>query len=63
MLARMEGLTLDVMRSITRAQGFEWTDAELEAIRPAVEVSLRLLRRLETVPLDAMDPMTQYRIL
>jgi hypothetical protein len=63
MLARMEPLTIDVMRSLARARGFEWTDAELEAIRPSVEASLRLLRRLEELPLGTTDPTTQYRIL
>ena len=63
MLARMERLTLETMRAIARAQGFEWTDSEIERIRPVVEASLRLLRRLETLPLATIDPTTQYRIL
>jgi hypothetical protein len=63
MLARVEPLTLDAMRAVARLQGFDWTDAELEAIRPVVEASLRLLARLETLSLDTADPTTQFRIL
>ena len=59
----MEPLTIEAMRAIARVQGFEWTDAELEAIRPVVEVSRRLLARLDSLPLDTRDPSTQYRIL
>ena len=58
----MEALTIDTMRAVARLHGFDWTDAELEALRPAAEASRRLLARLETLPLDAVDPSTQYRL-
>jgi hypothetical protein len=62
-LRRMESLTLDTMRAVARLQGFDWSDAELEAIRPVVEAGRRLLAALETAPLAQLDPTTQFRIL
>jgi hypothetical protein len=59
----MDPLTLDTMRALARLQGFAWSDAELEAIRPVVEAGRRLLAKLETPSLAAVDPTTQYRIL
>jgi Asp-tRNA(Asn)/Glu-tRNA(Gln) amidotransferase C subunit len=46
-----------------RLAGFAWTAEELETLRPAVEAALRLLATLEALPLDAIEPTTQYRIL
>ncbi len=54
---------LDTLRAAARLAGFAWSDAELEALRPAIEASLRLLATLEAVPLGAVEPTTQYRIL
>jgi Asp-tRNA(Asn)/Glu-tRNA(Gln) amidotransferase C subunit len=56
-------IDLDTLRHSARLAGFDWTDAELEAIRPMVEASLRLLAGLETLPLDEIEPTTQYRML
>jgi len=56
-------LDLDSLRRYARLAGFDWTDAELETIRPMVEASLRQLASLETLPLDGTEPTTQYRIL
>lgn len=61
MLPPME-INLDTMRRISRLAGFDWSDAELEAIRPATERALDLLARLETLPLGAVEPATQYRV-
>jgi hypothetical protein len=55
-------LDLAALRSAARLAGFDWTDAELEAIRPMVEASLRLLAGLEHLPLDDVEPTTQYRM-
>ena len=44
------------MKRMAAAGGFAWTDAELEPIRPAVE-------RLESLPLEDLEPTTQYRVL
>jgi hypothetical protein len=54
---------LDTLRRAARAAGFEWSDAELEALRPAVEAGRRLLATLDTLPLGGVEPATQYRIL
>ena len=54
---------LETLRSAARVAGFAWSDEELEALRPAIQASLRLLATLETLPLDAVEPTTQYRIL
>ncbi len=54
---------LETLRRAARVAGFEWSDAELEAIRPAVEASRRLLAALDAIPLEAVDPTTQFRIL
>lgn len=53
---------LDALRTAARLAGFPWTDAELEAIRPMVEASLRLLTDLESLPLADVEPTTQYRM-
>ena len=58
----MDALTIETMRAIARLHGFDWSDAELEAMRPVVEANQRLLARLEALPLDAIDPSTQYRL-
>jgi Asp-tRNA(Asn)/Glu-tRNA(Gln) amidotransferase C subunit len=54
---------LDTLRAAARLVRFGWSDAELEALRPAIQATLRLLATLETVPLGAVEPTTQYRIL
>lgn len=51
------------MRRIARLAGFAWSDAELEAMRPAVEAALRALAPLETMSLGEIEPATQYRML
>ena len=58
-----EPLDLDTLRRTARLAGFDWTEAQLEAIRPMVEASLRVLAELDTLPLDEFEPTTQYRIL
>jgi hypothetical protein len=61
MLAPME-IGVEGMKRMAAAGGFAWTDAELEPIRPAVERRLDALERLESVPLGAVEPTTQYRM-
>ena len=62
MLPPME-INLDTLRRVTRLAGFDWTDAELDAIRPLVERTLDVLARLEALPLGEVEPATQYRVL
>lgn len=62
MLRPME-ISLDTLKRLTRLGGFDWTDAELEAIRPTLERALDLLARLEALPLAEVEPAMQYRVL
>jgi len=62
MLPPME-ISLDTLKRLTRLAGFDWPDAELEAIRPTLERTLDLLARLEAVPLAEVEPAMQYRVL
>lgn len=50
------------LRALGRRHGFEWTDAELEALRPGLERALGVLAELERLDLGASDPATAYRI-
>jgi hypothetical protein len=59
----MNALTLDDVRCLGRAAGFDWSPAEAEALRPALERSLALLRSLDDLPLGDLEPTIQYRIL
>ena len=61
-LARMERLGIDTIRMLARLQGFEWTDAEIEAIRDAADAALAMLAQLRALDLGPADPTTQYRI-
>ncbi len=54
--------TEDLVRLAALA-GFTLTAAELEPMRPAVERALEALARLEALPVAAMDPAVQYRML
>ena len=56
-------IDLETMRRVSRAAGFSWSDAELEAILPAADALLAMLAKLETVDLGAAEPTTQYRML
>jgi aspartyl-tRNA(Asn)/glutamyl-tRNA(Gln) amidotransferase subunit A len=47
---------LDTLRAAARLAGFAWSDAELEALRPAIQASLRLLA---TLAMDHVGPMTR----
>lgn len=62
-LASMSPVDLETLRRLARLAGFDWTDAELEAIRPAVERALASFERLEPLVLGGVEPTTQYRVL
>jgi hypothetical protein len=59
----MEPMSVETMRRIARVGGFEWTDAELERVRPAVERALAGLEALERLPLADVESSVQYRVL
>jgi Asp-tRNA(Asn)/Glu-tRNA(Gln) amidotransferase C subunit len=58
----MSDVLISVMRRMADLAGFEWTDEELEAVRPAVERSLAVMAKLESVPLSETEPTTQFRM-
>jgi len=62
MLAPMD-LDLATLRSFAAVAGFDFSDAELEALRPALDRALAQLRHLEALPVAALDPAVQYRML
>jgi hypothetical protein len=62
MLARME-ISVELLKRAAALGGFDWSDAELEPIRPAVERLLEALARLEQLPLDNVEPTMQYRVI
>jgi len=62
MLAPMD-IDLATLKHAARLAGFDFTDAELEALRPGLARALDQLARLETLPLAGVEPATQYRML
>ena len=62
MLAPME-ISVETLQRLARLGGFAWSDAELETIRPGVQRLLEMLEGLEGLPLDGIEPTTQYRVL
>ena len=62
MLARME-ISVESLKRTAAFGGFTWTDAELEAIRPAVQRLLESLEQMDRLPLGSVEPTTQYRVL
>jgi hypothetical protein len=61
MLGRMDtGYDLASLRAAARLAGFVWSDAELEAILPAVEGTRALLAALEVLDLDGVEAATRY---
>ncbi len=54
-------IDLDTLRRGAQLAGFDWSDAELQEIRPQVEAALRLLHLLETVDVGGVEPTTHYR--
>ena len=63
MLDRMASIELETLRRMAGLAGFAWSDAELEAVRPTLERALDMLRQLESLPLDGVEPATQYRVI
>jgi Asp-tRNA(Asn)/Glu-tRNA(Gln) amidotransferase C subunit len=62
MLARME-ISVDLLKRAAALAGFDWSEAELEPIRPAVAHLLEGLERLDEADLGDVEPTTQYRVL
>ena len=60
---RTPTLDLDTLRGFARVAGFDWSDEELERLRPAIEASRRILGALESAPVADVEPTTLYRVL
>lgn len=60
--ARMENLTIDALRASARAQGLEVGDEDLAAVLPLVQAGRGMMESLAEVPLDDIEPASQYRI-
>src|SRR5512132_1696516 len=60
---RTPTLDLDTLRCFARVAGFDWSDEELERLRPAIEASRRILGALESAPVADVEPTTLYRVL
>jgi Asp-tRNA(Asn)/Glu-tRNA(Gln) amidotransferase C subunit len=58
-----DAFDLETLRRAARVAGFDWTEDELDALRPMAQSVLRLLATLETIPLGAIEPTTHYRIV
>ena len=58
----MRSITLESMKRVAELAGFNWSEAELEAIHPAVERALQSLDTLEQLPLGDIEPVTQFRV-
>jgi Asp-tRNA(Asn)/Glu-tRNA(Gln) amidotransferase C subunit len=59
----MSTTDLESLRHAARLAGFDFTAADLEPLRPAIERALQALARLEALPLSDVEPLTQYRIV
>jgi hypothetical protein len=59
----MENLTMDTLRALACAQGLELSDEDLAAVLPLVRVGRGLMDSLAALPLDDVEPTSQYRIL
>jgi Asp-tRNA(Asn)/Glu-tRNA(Gln) amidotransferase C subunit len=58
----MEPVTVAMLSSMAKLQGYAWSDAEIEAILPQVARALQLVGQLETLPLSDVEPAIQYRL-
>jgi len=58
----MPPVSVEAMRQLAALNGFQWTDEDLERLRPAVERVMGLVARLEDLSLDAVEPVVQYRV-
>ncbi len=62
MLPRMAELTPGLMRRMAALAGYDWTEEELNALAPLVERSLALVDKLESLPLQDVEPGILFRM-
>lgn len=56
-----ETIDLESLRRTARAAGFEWSDAELEDVRPLAAAVLDAMRALEAADTGDAEPSVLYR--
>jgi Asp-tRNA(Asn)/Glu-tRNA(Gln) amidotransferase C subunit len=61
MLARMD-IDVATLRRTVALAGFDFTEAELDALRPGLDRALEQLRQLEMLSVGALEPTTHFRI-
>ena len=59
----MEPLTLDTLRTLAKAQALDLTDEELATLLPVVQAGRAMMDVLAGLPLDDVEPSSQYRML
>jgi Asp-tRNA(Asn)/Glu-tRNA(Gln) amidotransferase C subunit len=59
----MDALDTNTLDHLARLSGLRLAPGELEALRPLITRAADLLERLEALPLAAIEPATQYRVL
>jgi Asp-tRNA(Asn)/Glu-tRNA(Gln) amidotransferase C subunit len=59
----MNSIDLETLKRSAGLAGFDFSAAELEPLRPAIERALQALARLEALPLSTVEPVTQYRVV
>ena len=59
----MDTLTLDTLRTLANAREMDLTEDELRGLLPLVQGVRALMKSLRDVPLDEIEPSSQYRIL
>ena len=58
----MEPVTVESLKRMARLQGYEWSDAEIEAILPQVARGLALVEKLGARSASDPEPAIQYRM-
>jgi Asp-tRNA(Asn)/Glu-tRNA(Gln) amidotransferase C subunit len=59
----MNPVDVETLQRAARLAGFEFSASDLEPLRAAIERALQALARLEALPLGAVEPVTQYRMV
>jgi len=57
------GPSIERLADVARLSGFDWSEGELEPLRPAVTAALAALARLERPPIAGVEPTTTYRVI
>ena len=60
----LRGMDIDVatLRVSAALAGFDFSAAELEALRPGLDRTLEQLRQLEILALGTLEPTTHFRM-